>query len=166
MTGLQLCSCLSQKHPVLKYKQLPMLLIENEGLIPLFDKSVSFIDTIEEKPDSLFFTINTHKRSKQDYYTLQISSKEHRITIFNGYEDPIGYFYYKNHLFIVYNQESEQFFSETNNKKSFCYDPKIKDKLLVIDDSLPYWDYLYYNDKFILCGESIPFRFRIGTDKE
>lgn len=166
MASLQLCSCLSQSQSVLEYKQLPMLLIENEELFPLFDKSISFYDNVREKPDSLFFTINTNKRSEQDFYTLQISSNEHRITIFNGYEDPVGFFYYKNHLFVVYNQKSEKFFSVTNNKRSFCHDPKIKEKLIVLDDSLPYWDYIYYNDNFILCGESIPSRYRNGTDNK
>lgn len=138
------------------YRQLPILSIENENLIPLIDSVVRFYDNIEQKSDSLFITISTSKRPGQEYSILLISSDEHRITIFDGIRDPIGCFYYKNYLFVVYEKESAQFFSPTNTKKSFPYDPHIKDKPFVIDDTHPYWVYYYHNGETKLLGESIP----------
>ena len=151
-----LTSCNSQSQFTMKFKQLPILSIENENLIPLIDSVVRFYDNIEQKSDSLFITISTLKRPGQEYSILLISSDEHRITIFDGYRDPIGCFYYKDYLFVVYEKESEQFFSSTNTKKSFRYDPHIKDKIFVIDDSQPYWYYYCYGDCFVLFSECIP----------
>lgn len=159
-------SCNSQSRITNKFKQLPMLSIENENLLPLIDDVVRFYDNIEQKSDSLFITISTLKRSGQENPVLLISSNEHRITIFDGLEDPIGFFYHKNYLFVVYNKESEQFFSTTNTKKSFCYDPHIKDKLFVIDDSQPYWYYKFFGDKFVLLSECIPPEYRLQRNDE
>jgi len=148
------------------FTQLPLLSIENGNLIPLIDSVVRFYDSFEQKSDSLFITISTLKRPEQEYPILLISSNEHRITIFDGLEDPIGFFYHKNYLFVVYNKESEQFFSTTNTKKSFCYDPHIKDKLFVIDDSQPYWYYKFFGDKFVLLSECIPPEYRLQRNDE
>ena len=149
-------SCNSQSQLTIKYKQLPMLSIENENLLPLIDDVVRFYDNIEQKSDSLFITISTLKRPGQDNPILLISSNEHRITIFDGYDNPYGYFYYKSYLFVFYEKESEQFFSLTNTKKDFRYDPHIKNKPFVIDDSQPYWYYYFCGDNFVLFGECIP----------
>ena len=111
-------SCNSQSRITNKFKQLPMLSIENENLLPLIDDVVRFYDNIEQKSDSLFITISTLKRSGQENPVLLISSNEHRITIFDGYDNPFGYFYYKNYLFVVYEKESERFFSSTNTQKA------------------------------------------------
>ena len=149
--------CRSQSHAILEYKQLPMLHVENDSLVPLINHAIDYFDNMDVKPDSLFFTISTLKRPDQDFHTLLISSDHHRITIFNGYNDPIGFFYHNDYLFIVYNEESKQFFSTSNTKRSFHFDPHIKDKLQVIDDSQPYWYYYYYDGSFELFRECLPF---------
>ena len=158
-------SCNSQSRITNKFKQLPMLSIENENLLPLIDDVVRFYDNIEQKSDSLFITISTLKRSGQENPVLLISSNEHRITIFDGYDNPFGYFYYKNYLFVVYEKESERFFSSTNTQKSFQYDPHIKEKSFVIDDSQPYWYYCFFDDNFVLISECIPPEFRLKSNE-
>ncbi len=157
LSCLLIISCRSKSHAVLEYKQLPMLRVENEGLIPLINHAIDYFDNMDVKPDSLFLTISTLKRPNQDYHTLLISSNEYRITIFNGYDNPIGFFYHNNYLFIVYDEESRQFFSTSSIKKSFYIDPYIKDKLQVIDDSQPYWYYYYHDGSFVLLRECLPF---------
>jgi len=157
---LLLCCCHSQSQ-IARHKQLPMLSVTNTELLSLIDKSVHFFDNIEDKTDSLFFSIDVHKRhEKDDAYTLQISSEENWMSIFNGIEDPIGFFYYYGYLFVVYNKESERFFSTTNSNKSFPCEPSIKNKLLIIDNGLPYWDYIFFDNQFIPSGESIPLKFK------
>lgn len=153
---VSLCCCQTKSQTIVKYRQLPKLSIEKEVIFPLLDNAVNLFDSIEKKPDSLYFIFNTTKRPENEFYLLQIDSDEYRLKIFDGSSNPIGYFYYKNYLFVVYGKESEQFFSSTNTKKSFRYDPHIKDKLFVIDDSHPYWVYYYHNGKIKLLGNSIP----------
>lgn len=159
-------SCNSQAQFSIKYKQLPMLSIENENLLPIIDDVVRFYDIIEQRPDSLVITISTLKRTEQESPILLISSNEHRITIFDGQDDPIGYFYYKNYLFVVYEKESELYFSSTNIKKSFRYDPNIKEKPFVIDDSQPYWYYYCFGNNFVLLNECIPPKYRPQSNDE
>ena len=143
-----------------EYKQLPLLAVENQEIIPLLDNSTEFFDQIDTKSDSLYFIIRTHKRPEQNFKILHIESNEHRDAFFDDYDDPIGFFYYRNYLFVVYDKESEEFFSQTDIKKRFYYDPPAKDKLQVIDDSHPYWVYYYNNGIFNLLGQSIPDEYK------
>lgn len=166
LSCILLNSCNSQSRLNNKFKQLPGLSIRNENLLPLIDDVVRFYDNIEQKSDSLFITISTLKRPGQEYPILLISSNEHRITIFDGYDDPIGYFYYKNYLFVIYEKESEQFFASTNTQKNFRYDPHIKEKPFVIDDSQPYWYYYCFGDHFVLVSECIPPEYRPKSNDE
>ena len=156
LASMFLCCCQTKSQTIVKYRQLPMLSIEKEDIFPLLDNAVNLYDSIEKKSDSLYFVFNTTKKPENDFYLLQIDSDEYRIKIFDGYREPIGYFCYKSYLFVVYGKESEQFFSSTNTKKSFRYDPHIKDKLFVLDDSHPFWVYYYYKGKTKLLGKSIP----------
>lgn len=160
LASMLLGGCQIKSQVIVKYKQLSLLTIEKREIIPLLDNSVEFFNQIETRPDSLYFIIRTHKRSEKDFQILQIDSDEHRNTIFNGYDDPIGFLYYKNYLFVVYDKESELFFSLTDTKKNFYYDPYIKNKLQVIDDSHPYWVYQYFDGHFKLLGESLPDEYK------
>ena len=158
--------CRPQTPVVIKSKQLPKLSIENKDLLSLVDDIARFFDSVEQKNDSLFITIHTYQRPGHDFYTLLMSSNQYRITIFDGCEDPIGYFYHDNYLFVVYNKDSEQFFSATGVQKSFYYNPKIKDKQQIIDDSQSYWWYYYKDGNFVLFGECIPPQYDNQNNEE
>ena len=159
LASMLLWGCQIKSQVISEYKQLPLLAVENQEIIPLLDNSTEFFDQIDTKSDSLYFIIRTHKRPEQNFKILQIDSNEHRDAIFDGYDDPIGFFYYKNYLFVVYDKDSEVFFSLTDTKKSFYYN-FTKDNLQIIDDTHPYWVYYYNNGMFNLLGQSIPDEYK------
>ncbi|HOB78194.1 MAG TPA: hypothetical protein PKI65_06850, partial [Bacteroidales bacterium] len=86
--------------------------------------------------------------------------------------DPYGFFYYKNHMFIVDGDSLEELFSICGQKVSFKYLEKDldyiieqntkrkydKNKILeldfIIDDSFSQWSYIYINGEFIFEGKS------------
>lgn len=137
-----------------------MLSIADTSLIPILDSAICFEKKCKYYNDSLFFTIDV--RQKQDVYELQIESSNNMNSAQDYFEPILGYLYYNNHLFLVYNQVSEKFFSMTEETKEFKYikyDESYQsgDTLIlyhIIDDSHTSWNYYYINNKFVLNGKT------------
>ena len=164
---LLLCGCNIQCQNIKKeHKQVSQLQIDTNIIFPILDNAISLFDSTGFTNDSMLFSIDIVKRSHDSLFSLLIEF-ENSLDMCLNYVRPVyGYFYYRNCLFIVNGIDSERFFLKTKNTKYFEYQPNNSEQLIIIDDSQPYWEYFYYNDEFVLCGESIPYRFRNDTDKE
>lgn len=141
---------------------LHLLSITDTPLISILDSITSFEKKCDYYNDSLFFTVNVRKiNDTNDIYELYVASSND----INGtldFDPVLGYFYYKNHLFLVYRNVSEKFFKQTETVKSFTYtkydDSYQKGDTLIlyyiIDDSFTNWVYWYVKDKFIFKDRS------------
>lgn len=154
------CNCSLSSQPIVKSNILTMLSIADTSLIPILDSAISFEKKCTYYNDSLFFTIDVNQ--KQDVFELQIESSSNINRAQNYFEPILGYLYFKNHLFFVYNQVSKKFFSVLEETKEFKYvkydeSYQSEDTLIlyhIIDDSHTYWNYYYINNKFVFDGKS------------
>ena len=132
---VSLCCCQTKSQTIVKYRQLPKLSIEKEVIFPLLDNAVNFFDSIEKKPDSLYFIFNTTKRPENEFYLLQIDSDEYRLKIFDGSSNPIGYFYYKN-LRLKYKVNLLFDIDIVYYSKNFLYNKHLRIFVLIVLNSI------------------------------
>jgi hypothetical protein len=107
----------------------------------------------------------------EDNYISIVIESNNSIDLLLGL-DPYGFFYYKNHMFIVVGDSLEELFSICGQKVSFKYLEEDLDYIIeqntkrkydkntiielyfIIDDSFSQWSYIYINGEFIFEGKS------------
>lgn len=148
----------------IEHKQIHLLQIESDCIYPPLDHAISLFDSKESQNDTLLFSIDIVKRSQDSIYSLLIEYETNLDLNFNYVRPVYGYFYYRNCLFVVNGLDSEIIFSRKDSMMRFEYRPNSDDQLVIIDDSRPFWEYYYCDEKFILIGESIPSEYRIQQE--
>ncbi len=145
------CSAYSQ--PIKKTKPLNELVIIDTNLYIILDSVIFFEKKCDYYNDSLLFTIDINKRN---FCNLQISSYNNIDNAFDFFKPILGYFYYKNHLFIVYDTDIKTLFEITHKIKKFEYREIPDTYILIVDCSHTYWYYWYIENKFIFRDRSSP----------
>ncbi|MDN5356807.1 MAG: hypothetical protein PWQ43_1751, partial [Rikenellaceae bacterium] len=127
--------------------------------IILHEKKCNYYDC------NLLFSFDIQKF--EDNYILIVIESNNSIDLLLSL-DPYGFFYYKNHMFIVDGDRLEELFSICGQKVSFKYLEEDLDYILkrtddkniiteiyfITDDSFSQWSYLYLNGEFIFDGKS------------
>jgi hypothetical protein len=130
------------------YKELPLLTIADTNLIPILDSAVSFEKNCEHYNESWVFILKIWltKKDTFDLYVLEISS-------FNDIDDALdypgtysGFFFYQNHLFLVYGQDLKKFFSFSNIIVKFKY---YVNNFPIDDDAHSRRVYYYIGNRFL-----------------
>jgi hypothetical protein len=131
------------------YKELPLLTIADTNLIPILDSAVSFEKNCERYNESWVFTLKIWltKKDTFDLYRLEISSSD---DIDEALNDPLtysGFFFYQNHLFLVYGQDVKKFFSFSKIIVKFRYCSM--NRLPIFDDAHSSRVYYYIGNRFL-----------------
>jgi len=135
------------------YKELPLLTIADTNLIPILDSAVSFEKKCERYNESWVFTLGIWltKEDTFDLYVLEISSSNDIDDALNDLRTYSGFFFYQNHLFLVYGQDLKKFFSFSNIIVKFKY---YMDNFLIFDDSHSRRVYYYIGNRFLFDRDS------------
>ena len=135
------------------YKELPLLTIADTNLVPILDSAVSFEKKCEDYNESWVFTLGIRltKKDTFDLYVLEISSSDDIDDALDDPETYSGFFFYQNHLFLVYGQDLKKFFSFSNIIVKFKY---YVNNFLIIDDSHSSLVYYYIGNRFLFDRDS------------
>ena len=140
------------------------LSFENNNLTTILDSIILHEKKCNYYDCNLLFSFRIQKFEDNDI--LIVIQSNNSIDLLLGI-DPYGFFYYKNHMFIVFGDSLQELFSICGQKVSFKYleedldyilkrkdDKKIITEIFIIDDSFSQWSYQYLNGEFIFDGKS------------
>ncbi len=141
------------------------LSFENNNITTILDSIILHEKKCNYYDCNLLFSFDIQKF--EDNYILIVIESNNSIDLLLGL-DPYGFFYYKNHMFIVDGDRLEELFSICGQKVSFKYLEEDLDYILkrtddkniiteiyfITDDSFSQWSYLYLNGEFIFDGKS------------
>ncbi len=141
------------------------LSIENNNLTTILDSIILHEKKCNYYDCNLLFSFDIQKF--EGNYILIVIESNNSIDLLLSL-DPYGFFYYKNHMFIVDGDRLEELFSICGQKVSFKYLEEDLDYILkrtddkniiteiyfITDDSFSQWSYLYLNGEFIFDGKS------------
>lgn len=167
---ITLILCINSVNVFAQYieKQIDLyhLSFENNNLTTILDSIILHEKKCNYYDCNLLFSFDIQKF--YDNYISIVIQSNNRIDLLLGL-DPYGFFYYKNHMFIVDGDSLEELFSICGQKVSFKYkdldyiikpntnqkhDKKIITEIFILDDSFSQWSYLYLNGEFIFDGKS------------
>ncbi|MDD3629763.1 MAG: hypothetical protein PHF55_01865 [Bacteroidales bacterium] len=141
------------------------LSFENNNITTILDSIILHEKKCNYYDCNLLFSFDIQKF--EDNYILIVIESNNSIDLLLSL-DPYGFFYYKNHMFIVDGDRLEELFSICGQKVSFKYLEEDLDYILkrtddkniiteiyfITDDSFSQWSYLYLNGEFIFDGKS------------
>ncbi|MBK6934008.1 MAG: hypothetical protein RBQ75_07585 [Bacteroidales bacterium] len=145
------------------------LSFENKNLTTILDSIILHEKKCNYYDCNLLFSFDVQKF--EDNYISIVIESNNSIDLLLGL-DPYGFFYYKNHMFIVDGDSLEELFSICGQKVSFKYLEEDLDYIIeqntkrkydkntiielyfIIDDSFSQWSYIYINGEFIFEGKS------------
>ena len=141
------------------------LSFENNNLTTILDSIILHEKKCNYYDCNLLFSFRIQKFEDNDI--LIVIQSNNSIDLLLGI-DPYGFFYYKNHMFIVFGDSLQELFSICGQKVSFKYLEEDLDYILkrtddkniiteiyfIIDDSFSQWSYLYLDGEFIFEGKS------------
>jgi len=145
------------------------LSFENKNLTTVLDSIILHEKKCNYYDCNLLFSFDVQKF--EDNYISIVIESNNSIDLLLGL-DPYGFFYYKNHMFIVDGDSLEELFSICGQKVSFKYLDEDLDYIIeqntkrkydkntiielyfIIDDSFSQWSYIYINGEFIFEGKS------------
>ena len=145
------------------------LSFENKNLTTILDSIILHEKKCNYYDCNLLFSFDVQKF--EDNYISIVIESNNSIDLLLGL-DPYGFFYYKNHMFIVDGDSLEELFSICGQKVSFKYLDEDLDYIIeqntkrkydkntiielyfIIDDSFSQWSYIYINGEFIFEGKS------------
>ncbi len=141
------------------------LSFENKNLTTILDSIILHEKKCNYYDCNLLFSFRIQKF--EGNYILIVIQSNNSIDLLLSL-DPYGFFYYKNHMFIMFGDSLEELFSICGQKVSFKYLEEDLDYILkrtddkniiteiyfIIDDSFSQWSYLYLDGEFIFEGKS------------
>jgi hypothetical protein len=145
------------------------LSFENKNLTTILDSIILHEKKCNYYDCNLLFSFRIQEF--EDNYISIVIESNNSIDLLLGL-DPYGFFYYKNHMFIVVGDSLEELFSICGQKVSFKYLEEDLDYIIeqntkrkydkntiielyfIIDDSFSQWSYIYINGEFIFEGKS------------
>ena len=141
------------------------LSFENKNLTTILDSIILHEKKCNYYDCNLLFSFDIQKFEDNDI--LIVIESNNSIDLLLSL-DPYGFFYYKNHMFIMFGDSLEELFSICGQKVSFKYLEEDLDYILkrtddkniiteiyfIIDDSFSQWSYLYLDGEFIFEGKS------------
>jgi hypothetical protein len=145
------------------------LSFENKNLTTILDSIILHEKKCNYYDCNLLFSFRIQEF--EDNYISIVIESNNSIDLLLGL-DPYGFFYYKNHMFIVVGDSLEELFSICGQKVSFKYLEEDLDYIIeqntkrkydkntiielyfIIDDSFSQWSYIYINVEFIFEGKS------------
>jgi hypothetical protein len=166
---ITLLLCINSVNVFAQYieKQIDLyhLSFENKNLTTILDSIILHEKKCNYYDCNLLFSFRIQKF--EGNYILIVIQSNNSIDLLLSI-DPYGFFYYKNHMFIVFGDSLEELFSICGQKVSFKYLEEDLDYILnqkhdkniitelyfFFDDSFSQWSYLYINGEFIFDGKS------------
>jgi uncharacterized protein YrzB (UPF0473 family) len=170
---ITLMLCINSVNVFAQYieKQIDLyhLSFENNNITTILDSIILHEKKCNYYDCNLLFSFDIQKF--EGNYILIVIESNNSIDLLLSL-DPYGFFYYKNHMFIVDGDSLEELFSICGQKVSFKYleedldyiieqntkqkydKNKIIELYFIIDDSFSQWSYLYLNGEFIFDGKS------------
>ena len=166
---ITLMLCINSVNVFAQYieKQIDLyhLSFENNNLTTILDSIILHEKKCNYYDCNLLFSFRIQKFEDNDI--LIVIQSNNSIDLLLGI-DPYGFFYYKNHMFIVFGDSLQELFSICGQKVSFKYLEEDLDYILkrtddkniiteiyfIIDDSFSQWSYQYLNGEFIFDGKS------------
>jgi hypothetical protein len=150
-----------------KTAYLISLKVKEMSIFPILDSIVEHEKKCSYYSSDLIFSISMRKFTDYfacpefyDCYIMVIHAVPDRNLAFSLKRG--GYFYYKNYLFVVDGKHFNVFFDTLPEHKSFIYyefnmnkvthDKKGRMLLYVLDDSPSNWEYIFYENKWLLHG--------------
>ena len=166
---ITLMLCINSVNVFAQYieKQIDLyhLSFENKNLTTILDSIILHEKKCNYYDCNLLFSFDIQKFEDNDI--LIVIESNNSIDLLLGL-DPYGFFYYENHMFIMFGDSLEELFSICGQKVSFKYLEEDLDYILkrtddkniiteiyfIIDDSFSQWSYLYLDGEFIFEGKS------------
>ena len=156
----------SQSTIVTKQKYLTLLNMPDTAFISILDSIIDIEKNCSYYSEALCFSISVDKIGR--YFDID---KQRHTNISNGlgiyvescesidilldtFKDKYGYFYHKNHLFVVFNNFAKEVFTKTEQKKKIVY-KYITNRLMIFDDSKSNWTYCYDKGNYVLMEKYI-----------